>query len=119
MIDAIQTHSKHLIVSPGMRAPIYNTYGPGTQSAGMMRYNITTFQIEVYDGTIWHRAIGTTGVGLSPDAESAIDWAKQKMLEEAQLKEKMERYPTLKDAYEQFKIIEALVINDGEKLKDV
>lgn len=83
-----------------------------------MRYNTTSFQVEIYDGNAWLKAGGPTGIGLTPDAENALDWAKQKMVDEKQLKEKMEKYPALKDAYEQFKIIEALV-NADEKLKDV
>jgi hypothetical protein len=34
------------------------------------------------------------------------------MHEEKELKAKMEKYPTLKSAYEQFKMVEALVYED-------
>jgi hypothetical protein len=37
------------------------------------------------------------------------------MKEEKDLKKKLEKFPTLKEAYEQFKIIEALVINYEEE----
>lgn len=86
-------------------------YGTG-QSAGQVRYNTSTQQMEVYDGSVWLSISQTATVGLTMPAEEAIRWAQTKMAEEAELKTKMEKYPTLKSAYEQFKMIEALVYEE-------
>ena len=83
---------------------IYNT----GQSAGEVRYNTATQQMEVYDGTIWISITQTATVGLSSDAEEAIRWAREKMVEEVDLKERMEQHPGLKDAYEKFQMMDIL-----------
>lgn len=82
-------------------------YGNG-QSAGEVRYNTSTQQMEVYDGNSWISISQTATVGLSGEAEEAIRWARATMLEEAALKERMEKHPGLKDAYEKFQIMDIL-----------
>jgi hypothetical protein len=77
-----------------------------------MRYNTNTQHIEVYDGTNWISISQTPTVSLSYEAEEAIRWARDNMVKEAELKAKIEKYPTLKSAYEQFKMIEALVYEE-------
>jgi hypothetical protein len=114
MIQNLQSYSASIVVSNPANPPIYNN---GQQSAGMIRYNTSMHRTEVYDGTSWQMLGMDGGIGLSPDAEMAISWAKEKMQEEKLLKAKMEKYPALKDAYEQFKIIEALV-NEDDKLAE-
>jgi hypothetical protein len=46
---------------------------------------------------------------MSYEADEVLRWAGYKMREEAELKAKMEKYPTLKSAYEQIKMLEILV----------
>ena len=82
-------------------------YGSG-QSAGQVRYNTNTQQMEVYDGSTWMSISTTASVGLSGEAEEAIRWARATMAEEAALKERLERHPGLKDAYEKFQIMDIL-----------
>ena len=85
-----------------------NTNNPMT---GMMRVWGTDMQ--VFDGSSWMN-IGTSyaTVGLDMSTEEAIQWAKRKMAEERDLKERMERHPGLKQAYEQFKIMDALTLEE-------
>jgi hypothetical protein len=108
MIKNITQSGAFTQVSSYYPPQIYNT----GQSAGEMRYNTNTQQMEVYDGSNWISISQTATVGLSLDAEEAIRWAREKMVEEAELKTKIEKYPTLKSAYEQFKMIEALVYEE-------
>ena len=51
-------------------------------------------------------------IALSPTTEEAINWVKYKMLEEKNLHERMERHPGLKQAYEQFKIMDILTLEE-------
>ena len=81
---------------------------PSSPIAGQMRYNTTTQQIEVYDGSSWIGMSQTATVGLSMPAEDAIRWAQTKMAEEADLKLRLEKHPGLKDGYEKFQVMDIL-----------
>lgn len=108
MIKNIAQSGAFMQVSSYYPPQIYST----GQSAGEVRYNTSTQQMEVYDGTNWISITQTATVGLTMPAEEAIRWTQEKMAEEAELKAKMEKYPTLKSAYDQFKMIEALVYEE-------
>jgi hypothetical protein len=99
------------VTSPFLTTGSYGGPHIGTngQSAGQMRYNTSLQQIEVYDGVAWIMLSQNVSVGLSYEAEEVLRWAGYKMREEDDLKKRMEKYPTLKHAYEQFKMIEILV----------
>ena len=108
MIKSITSLSRHVITNHTPPSYIGN-YG---MSAGTMRYNSSSAVIEVYDGSHWQQLQGFSAVGLTAEAEAAIEWANKKRLEEIEFNKKLEKYPTLKHAYEQFKMIEALVYEE-------
>ena len=110
MIKNLTSSSAHITLS-SYSPP--NIYGNGNMS-GNLRYNTTTQAYEVYDGNNWIMVSQGATVGLSGDADSAIRWAIEKQREEADLKSKMERYPALKDAYDKFKMMEALAYDEPE-----
>lgn len=70
--------------------------------------------MEIFDGNTWQR-IGDSiaQVSLSPEAEHLLEWVKQKILEEADLKARMQRHPGLKDAYEKFKVMDTLTLEEN------
>lgn len=72
---------------------------PGAQSAGMMRYNPNSTNIEVYDGNAWI-ALSTSypNVELSYEVLEVINWAAEKMKLEKKIKELAERNPAVSDA---------------------
>lgn len=109
MIKSI-AHSRYIQVMSNYPSFISN----GGQSSGEMRYNTSNQSVEVYNGITWQGISDNVTLALSPDAESAMQWAITKMQEEKELKAKMEKYPTLKSAYEQFKMVEALVYEDDK-----
>ena len=48
-----------------------------------MRYNTSNQRMEVFDGNNWMQLnMGSASVGLSPEAESLLDWAREKRKEE-------------------------------------
>ncbi len=104
MIKNITQSGAFMQVSSYYPPQIYNT----GQSAGEVRYNTNTQQMEVYDGTNWISITQTATVGLTMPAEEAIRWAQSKMAEEAALKERMDKHPGLKDAYEKFQMMDIL-----------
>lgn len=75
---------------------------PGAQSAGMIRYNVQNQSMEVYDGNGWQMLNAGADIGLTADAEAAIQWAKQKMVEEQRIDELCKKYPGLAKAKQNF-----------------
>ena len=102
------------ITSPHFTNSSYSTpyIGNNGQSAGNMRFNTMTQQMEVFDGNMWINISQNVTVGMTWTAEEAIRWATEKMEEERALKQRMEKHPGLKDAYEKFQIMDILTKED-------
>ena len=83
-------------------------------NVGNVRYNPSIQQMEVYDGNMWQTISSGATVGLSYEADSAVRWAIEKMKEEEKLKAKLDKYPALKDAYDQLEMVKALVYGELE-----
>ena len=98
------------ITSPHLTGSTYSTpyVGNNGQSAGNVRWNTMTQQMEVCDGNNWINISQNVSVGLTMTADEAIRWADEKRREERDLKERMEKNPGLKDAYEKFQIMDIL-----------
>ena len=80
------------------------------EHAGQTRYNTSSLKMEIYDGMNWQPdTTGPVSIGLTAQAETILAWAAVKMEEERTLKIKLEKYPTLKYAYDQYKMVEGLV----------
>jgi hypothetical protein len=86
MISGLSAQGKYMYIHGGHSSgPYVNMSNP---SAGMMRYNGSTNNTEVYDGSAWMTINGSIGtVGLNAVAESAIDWALKRMAEEQEWEE--------------------------------
>jgi hypothetical protein len=98
------------ITSPHLTGNTYSVpyVGNNGQSAGNVRWNIMTQQMEVSDGNNWINISQNASIGLSWGADEAIRWATEKMAEDRDLKQRMEKNPGLKDAYEKFQIMDIL-----------
>lgn len=105
MIKNITSSSAYVTVSTPYPPNIYNN---GQLNVGQVRWNTSSQNMEVFDGNMWQIITNGATVGLSYDADSAIRWALDKMKEESDLKERMERHPGLKDAYEKFQMMDIL-----------
>ena len=105
MIKNIASSSAHITVSNPYSPNIYNN---GMMNVGQVRYNTVNQNMEVFDGNMWQGISMATTVGLSYEAEDAIRWAQEKMRDEAELKQRMEKNPGLKDAWEKFQIMDIL-----------
>ena len=85
---------------------------PG-DTAGYMRYNSQTNVIEYCTGSSWMTVpTSSTTLSLDHEVKLVIEWAKTKIAEEAELQARLDKYPSLKEAYEQFKMLEALTYNE-------
>jgi hypothetical protein len=77
---------------------------PGSQSAGMVRYNTNMNTMEVYDGQNWKEIFNNyASVSLTPDAESLLDWARKKRDEELQLEALAKEHPAINIALDNLK----------------
>jgi hypothetical protein len=114
MIKGI-TQGAGLFVSNGN--PMNPYISPGSISAGMMRYNPNSNNIEVYDGINWITLSGGyVQVGLDGPTLEAVEWVKRKMEQEKRLEELTKKHPSVADAVatlahaqEQLDIVTALV----------
>jgi hypothetical protein len=123
MIGSAYSTSPSVQVSGGTNS-IYISAASGAQGVGNMRFNTLTQKIEVFDGSNWLTLnIGSVSVGLTSDAESIIQWARQKRAEEFEYERLAKAHPAVKDLLnqikdkeEQIKMIMTLVknpANDG------
>jgi hypothetical protein len=73
-------------------------------NVGDVRFNTSMQMLEVYDGNRWvEMNTSHASVGLTPDAESALDWALRKMREDLELEYLAKSNPTIADLINQKK----------------
>ena len=90
---------KHVIVGGGNSASNYINNGSGMMGVGDLRFNTSTQQIEFYNGQTWQTfTMAQATVGLTGTAETAIDWALNKMEQEKEARRMAEHYPAVADA---------------------
>lgn len=97
MIKYIASSGKYTNVIGGSVTNYINNYS-GAQGVGNLRFNTTNQSMEVYDGNSWMLLqMGHVNVGLNAEAESLLDWARQKRQEELDLEALAETNATIKD----------------------
>jgi hypothetical protein len=100
MIKNINASGRYMQVSGGNASTYVNSYS-GQQGVGNMRYNTSTQNMEVFDGNNWVMiAMDHASVGLNPDAESLLDWARKKRDEELAWQSMAEKNAAVKIALE-------------------
>lgn len=115
MIKDVVTGGRYMQGVSGQLSTYVNSYS-GQQGVGNLRYNTSNQNLEVYDGSAWITMnMGYASVALSAEAESLLDWAKQRRAEELALKARMDQHPGLKDAYERLEIMKALTLEEETK----
>lgn len=115
MIDNIIATGKYTQVYSGSSSTYVNGYS-GAQGVGNMRYNTANQRMEVFDGSNWVILnTSSASVGLNPEAESLLDWARKKRDEEFALQSLMDKHPGLKEAYERLEIMKALCLEESKK----
>ena len=82
MIKNITPIGRYITVSGGNSSTYVNGYS-GAQGVGNMRFNTSTQNMEVFDGSSWITLnMDHASIGLNGDAESLLDWAREKRNEE-------------------------------------
>ena len=120
MIKTVNGTGRYVMVQGGFPATTYINTSSGYMNVGDVRFNTNTQMLEVYDGNRWMELnTSHASVGLTPDAEIAIDWAKRKLNEEMALEHKAKDNPAIADLLrqrntidEQIKMIDILTKDD-------
>jgi hypothetical protein len=82
MIKNITPIGRYMTVSGGNSSTYVNGYS-GAQGVGNIRFNTSTQNMEVFDGNSWMTLnMDYASVGLNGEAESLLDWAREKRNEE-------------------------------------
>ena len=104
MIKTVNGMGRHIMVNGGMPSTTYMNTSAGFMNVGDVRYNASMQRLEVYDGNSWIELNSShASVGLTPDAERAIDWAIRKQREDADLESLAKSNQTLADLVNQKK----------------
>ena len=119
MIKSITATGRYLQVASGQNPMPY--INSGQQSSGMMRYNTSSQNVEVYDGSSWQQlGGGYTSVGLNGEAEALLDWAREERNRQAKRDQMIKDNPALQKAWEaikkaedNFDILSKFVENDN------
>lgn len=100
MIKGI-TPGRYINVSGGSPGSTYiNTYG-GNPGVGNMRYNPSSQNIEVFDGSSWQMLMTSYAqVELDSEAQMLLNWAREEKNRQLQRESRINSNPALKKAYE-------------------
>jgi hypothetical protein len=110
MIKGLQG-SAHVVVNGGNTTMPYVSQNANNPIQGMIR--ISGSDMQVFDGSTWMTlSTSYATVALSPTIEEVIDWAKRKMQEEKDLHDRMKQHPGLKDAFDTFRIMDILTLEE-------
>lgn len=101
MIKNIVSNSRYVTVQGGTPAQVYINNYSGSMGVGDVRFNPASQNLQVYDGNTWHDIQSSyPTVGLSAEAESLLDWAREKRAEEYALHEMIKNNEAVRIAYE-------------------
>ena len=105
MIKTVSGSGRYIVVNGGMPVTTYINNNPGSLGAGNVRWNTNSQNLEVYDGFTWIQVSTNNhaSVGLTPEAELLLDWAKEKRNQEMQMEALAKSNPTIADLVEQKK----------------
>lgn len=104
MIKTVNGTGRYMMVNGGMPATTYINQYSGAMNVGDLRYNVSIQRLEVYDGNSWIELnTSHASVGLTPEAERAIDWAARKQREDADLESLAKSNTTIADLVNQKK----------------
>ena len=107
MIKTVNGAGRYVMVQGGFPATTYINTGSGYMNVGDVRFNTNMQMLEVYDGNRWVELnTSHASVGLTPDAEIALDWATKKRNEELALEAKAKDNPAIADLLEKRKTID-------------
>ena len=99
MIKGITQSGRYTQVTGGSAPSTYVNNYSGQPGVGNMRYNPSTSNIEVFDGSSWVMlATNYASVGLTGEAESLLDWAREQRNKQWEYEAMAKDNPAVKNA---------------------
>jgi hypothetical protein len=114
MIKNIHSNQDYFAIHQSY-SPAQHQFSPGALSAGDLRYNPNNGEVEVYNGLTWHVLANTVTINLTTETTKILEWARDKMQQDAQLKDLMARHPGLKDLNDKFEIMKVLCMEEEKQ----
>jgi hypothetical protein len=103
MIKNIHASGRYMTITGGNASTYVNGYS-GALGIGNVRYNTNNQTMEVFDGNNWTTiAMDHATVGLNGEAESLLDWARQKRDEELTWESLAKKNQAVKIALENYR----------------
>ena len=100
MIKHIYATGRYVVANSMPGSTYVNNYA-GSVGVGNVRYDTSRQQLQVYDGNTWiELQMGSANIGLTPEAESLLEWAREKRAEEYSLHEMVKSNEAVRIAYE-------------------
>lgn len=104
---------------------VSKNYNSNSFMTGDMRYDLDSQCIKVFDGSTWQTLTsGVATLELTYEAQSLLDWARDKRNEEALLEKQAQESPTIRDLVEQIKnkkdqikMVQTLLNSPGDNIK--
>lgn len=125
MLNGINSSGRYLQVTGGSSSTyVSKNYNNGFMQ-GDMRYDLDSQCIKVFDGNSWQSIVGSMAtVELTYEAESLLNWAREKREEERLLEKQAQENPAIKDLVEQIKLkqeqikmVQTLLNSPGNDIK--
>lgn len=126
MLNGINTSGRYLQVTGGSSSTyVSKNHSSNNFMTGDMRYDFDSQSMKVFDGQYWQSIISNTAtVELTYEAESLLNWARQKKDEEMLLEKLAQEHPTIKDLVDQIKqkqdqikMVQTLIQSPGNDIK--
>ena len=123
MINNISVTGKYMHVNGNGSTYVAKSYSSNAKMTGDMMYDVDSQCIKVFDGTNWVTLVNASvSVGLNYEAESLLDWARQKRDEENERNHLAETNPAIKDLVnqikekeDQIKMVQTLLKSSGKE----
>lgn len=91
-----------ILVHPSRCTGSYTEGYSAEQVAGTVRFNEKSHNFELYDGYGWSKiSMEEYSIGLTDDAQEAMDWARKKMKEEKENLELANINPSFKSLFDE------------------
>lgn len=104
MLNGINTGGRYITVTGGGSTYVNKSYSSDATMQGDMKYDLSSQCIKVFDGNSWQMLAGSVAtVDLSYEAQSLLDWAREKKNEEMLLATQAQESPAIRDLVEQIK----------------
>ena len=103
MIKGVTTSTPAYIRTSHYGGSGYISGQPNTSAVGMTRYNPSSANMEVWDGSTWISISASTDVSLTPDTVELLEWARRERDKQLRYEALARDNVTIADALESVK----------------